>query len=287
MQISEPAIQPHKKLTGIRTAREAYIQTYIVAQIMLHCKSTRNIAPLIAHPVSFSVGAVFYRRCGGMSMTYDDIDDIDDIDDKKLVELLFTNLDRHFVLLVKKYRRTLYQQAYQKTGSQQDADDVTQEALIKAYKALKNRISRQCADEKCPAEKKHAEMQPILNLRAWLMAVLYSALMDFYRRTRYRSFSISLHDLDSLELLEDDRQYWPDNVIEALERREKIIAAIENLPELYQKPAYLRYIEGLSEQKVIEHFSPPVPPNTVRTWLRRARNLLRKMLKSDMYGEEE
>jgi len=65
--------------------------------------------------------------------------------DEHLALLLSEDLDRSFVKLVTIYQYRLYGFILRQTGNTHDAEDITQEALMRAYFALKSYSTTQVA----------------------------------------------------------------------------------------------------------------------------------------------
>src|ERR1700726_138233 len=80
-----------------------------------------------------------------------------------LLDLLATDLDRHFQHLVLSTQQRLFVFALRQTGSPQDAEDIVQETFIRAYHALTD----------YPAERIR-----IMKFQSWLYKI---ALNIFYR----------------------------------------------------------------------------------------------------------
>jgi RNA polymerase sigma-70 factor (ECF subfamily) len=62
----------------------------------------------------------------------------------------------------------------------------------------------------------------------------------------------------------------------AKEQHDAVLAAIEDLPELYREPFVLKHVEGWSYAEIADVLG--LPPDTVETRLVRARRLLREKL---------
>ncbi len=84
-------------------------------------------------------------------------------DEGQVLELLATDLDRYFYRLVLYAQQRLFAFAVRHTGNPQDAEDIVQEAFIRAYHALAN----------YPAERVRT-----LKVQAWLCKI---TLHIFYR----------------------------------------------------------------------------------------------------------
>ena len=62
----------------------------------------------------------------------------------------------------------------------------------------------------------------------------------------------------------------------APEREDGLLAAILELPQKYKAAVYLHYYEGYTVREIAEMLHQP--PNTIKTWLSRARRALKKEL---------
>lgn len=60
------------------------------------------------------------------------------IDDNILIDRFLEGDEGAFSLLIEKYKRKIYLTAYRMLGNHEDANDITQEVIIKMYKELKN-----------------------------------------------------------------------------------------------------------------------------------------------------
>src|SRR2546430_11706735 len=100
-----------------------------------------------------------------------------------VVELLATDLNGYFSQLMLSYQQRLYAFAWRQTGSPQDAEDIVQEAFIRAYHAL--------ADY--PPERIR-----VIKLQSWLYKI---PLHIFYRHrssTRLQCIPLDLSEESAL-----------------------------------------------------------------------------------------
>src|SRR6266853_5772780 len=93
--------------------------------------------------------------------------------DKELLSLLATDLNCHFRQFVEVYQQRLYLFALRLTGRPADAEDIIQEAFLRAYYALKGTPTRKVC---------------ILNLRKWM----YTITLNIFRNcTRKREQQVT------------------------------------------------------------------------------------------------
>src|SRR5437899_5955060 len=91
------------------------------------------------------------------------------IDEQSLSAHLAVDLDGHFEHLVRSYQDRMYAFALRLTGSRQDAEESTQDAFVRAYRAL----------ERYPRERRRE-----LHLRAWLYQILLNVGRNRVRRRK-------------------------------------------------------------------------------------------------------
>lgn len=183
--------------------------------------------------------------------------------DEELPGLLATNLDRYFKQLVLAYQHRLYTFALRQVGSLQDAEDIVQEAFIRAYYALGD----------YPPERVQA-----LKLQPWLFKI---TLNVFYSRLRTATARLQQVPLDmseeSLHLeIENDRHEQPEVVLEERERIHELETLVSTLPHQYREAINLYYFEELSYREIAKLLNQPI--GTVKSSLHRGTRLLRKTL---------
>src|SRR6266851_9002814 len=97
------------------------------------------------------------------------------IDEQSLSALLAADLDGHFEHLVRTYQDRLYSFALRLTGSRQDAEESTQDAFVRAYRAL----------EHYPEDRRSA-----LRLRPWLYQITLNVVRNRVRRPALVAVSV-------------------------------------------------------------------------------------------------
>lgn len=182
--------------------------------------------------------------------------------DLQLVERVQSGDREAFGLLVSKYQRKLLRLVMRLVRDPAEAEDVTQEAFIKAYRALPNfrgdsafytwlyRIGVNTAKNWLVA---HGRRMPVL-----------SEIVD--------------DDTEGIEegvLLRDDET--PDRVLMSRQIGETVNAAMEALPEDLRTAISLREIEGLSYEEIAQVMDCPI--GTVRSRIFRAREAIAVRLK--------
>jgi RNA polymerase sigma-70 factor, ECF subfamily len=189
-----------------------------------------------------------------------------DLSDNELAALLATDLPRYYRQVVLLYQTRLYALALRLTGSQQDAEDVVQEALISAYTSLEN----------YPSWRIEA-----LKLQAWLYRITLNVFNHYVRGARLHLISLQ-QEQDELQI-EDRANERPEALFESRERRRDLEALVARLPVRYRVAVACYYFEEMNYQEVADLLEQPV--GTVKSTVHRGIRLLRTMLLTE--GREE
>jgi RNA polymerase sigma-70 factor (ECF subfamily) len=154
-----------------------------------------------------------------------------------------------FGQLVRRYERLLVSVAYHRGLDLQTAQDVAQEAWVKAWRALPRYT------------------ESLGSLRAWLCRIAINAAVDALRRDR------PVQDLD--EHMPDEAGD-PAGQAETVANVRAVRRAVAQLPAAYRTALVLREYEGLSYAEIAAALS--IPPGTVMSRLNYARSRLRVLL---------
>jgi RNA polymerase sigma factor (sigma-70 family) len=161
-----------------------------------------------------------------------------------------------FGMLVDKYKESVYALAYSKLRNFHDAEDVTQEAFMKAYQNL--RTLRQWDD-----------------FHAWIYAITNN-ICKMMIRSRSRQPDREFIEDQTVKSLHIEGSYHKDPMLELLHE------ALDSLPETYQQVLTLHYLGGMDGTEIAEFLG--MSPTSVWQRLSRARSLLRKEM-LDMMSE--
>jgi RNA polymerase sigma-70 factor, ECF subfamily len=153
---------------------------------------------------------------------------------------------RYFELTVWPHMRSAYNLARWLVRNGDDAEDIVQEAFLKAFKAL-DRFRGGDA-------------------RVWMLSIVRNTAMNFLRK---RKPDVAI-DLDQLEPA--DRSPNPEQGLLEETRREQVRRAIARLEPEFRETLVLREIEGLSYKEIAAILD--VPAGTVMSRLSRARQRL-------------
>jgi RNA polymerase sigma-70 factor (ECF subfamily) len=183
--------------------------------------------------------------------------------DSDILALLATDLRHSYEQLVSTYWHQLKVFVLRQAGSpREDAEDIVQEAFVRAYYAL----------ERYPAQRILA-----LKVRPWLYKITWSVYCNYTERSKLpQSVPLDTSKDSAFLELEEDSHEQPEEVFENEERRRELVALVDTLPQRYRQVVSLHYFEDLGYQEIADIFNQPT--GTVRVSVHRGIGLLRKAL---------
>ena len=182
--------------------------------------------------------------------------------DQQLVERAQRGDKRAFELLVEKYQRKLARLVSRLVRDPGEVEDVTQEAFIKAYRAL-------------PSFRGDSAFY------TWLYRIGINTAKNYLVATGRRaptSTEVDAEDAEGYavgELLRDINT--PESLLLSKEIAGTVNAAIESLPEELRSAIQLRELEGMSYEDIAKLMECPI--GTVRSRIFRAREAIAERLK--------
>lgn len=148
--------------------------------------------------------------------------------------------------LIEAYADAVYRLAYARTGSREDAEDVTQETFLRLVRTgPRFRDGEHC--------------------RAWLLRVAMNCAADLHR-SAWRRHTRPLEEAEHLAISPEE----PGN---------GVMEAVLALPERYRAVVHLYYYEGLSAAEIAAILGKR--EGTINTRLCRARAMLRAKLEEE------
>jgi len=168
----------------------------------------------------------------------------------------------NFEKIVDEYQRRLYGFALRMTGNREDAEEIVQDAFVRAYKAL-------------------AKMEPStraeLRLQPWLYTITLNVTRNRLRSKR--PTNVALDALADPDALLNETQEGPDQPEAIVDRAADMVLveqALLSLPMHLRAAATLRFIEGRSHPEIAEILKQPI--GTVKSHVHRAVRILRNIL---------
>jgi RNA polymerase sigma-70 factor (ECF subfamily) len=195
------------------------------------------------------------RRTAGAFMSERDVD-------RLLVERAQRGDKRAFELLVEKYQRKLGRLLARFVRDPAEVEDVTQEAFIKAYRAL-------------PAFRGDSAFY------TWLYRIGINTAKNYLMALRRRAPTSTEVEAEDAEGFEDGEQLrdinTPESVLLSKEIAQTVNATIDELPEELRAAIQLREIEGMSYEDIARIMDCPI--GTVRSRIFRAREAIAERLR--------
>ena len=176
--------------------------------------------------------------------------------DAQLIQQVLQGNQEAFSPLVKKYQKGVHALAWRKIGDFHIAQELTQDAFLKAYRQLRT-------------------LKDPNAFSGWLYVIVARECLDWLRKNR-----IPMESLDTADSSEVDKVSYSQYVAEKQEeeadetRREVVKELLKKLPESERTVMTLHYLGEMTIKAISEFLG--VSQNTVKSRLSRARNRLRK-----------
>ena len=168
--------------------------------------------------------------------------------------------EAEFLGLVEEHKARIYQHALYLLGNQEDAEDITQETFIKAWKH-------------------RAKLRP-KTVRSWLLKCAQNLCFNLLKRHKFQ-VSLTEGDDAELEALMDTHTHpsnpSPDEVVVKQELKEFVRCAISKLPPDMRVVIIMRELDGMSFKEIAKVTKQP--EGTVKSTAFRARKKLRELLR--------
>lgn len=181
-------------------------------------------------------------------------------EERRIASILAGNR-REFHDLIRPYERRAYAMALSMTRNEADAEEIVQEAFLKAFRSLHT----------FRAESRFS---------TWLLSITMNEARNWLRRKNALKLeslddSSGEHERFSPALLRDWREI-PSETLERLEVRRMLQEAITGLPIIYREVSLLRDVEELNVSESAEALG--ISEASVKVRLHRARMMLQKKL---------
>lgn len=167
----------------------------------------------------------------------------------------------------------LYNFAIRLSNDPNDAEDLVQDTIVKAYRFF-------------------ASYERGTNAKAWLFRILKNSYINNYRKQSKQPFQVDYDEISTYyESVRSERSDTTD--MEEIMYREllddEVTRALNRLPEDFRTVVLLCDIEGFTYEEIANMLDVPI--GTIRSRLHRGRNLLRSSLTQYAnrrgYGEED
>src|SRR5713226_9118810 len=187
---------------------------------------------------------------------------VEAMSDVALVELVLADNQDAFAVLVERYKDAVQNLSYRMLGNTTEAEDVTQEAFVRAYTQL-------------------ATYKPVHKFSTWLLSIASHLAIDQLRRRRF--LTLPLEDVPFLEWVADIGAGPEQSALES-EQQDDIQQYLQRLPGKYRAVIVLRYWYDFSYEEIATALN--LTPPLVKARLHRARELLARYMKQNIPEEE-
>ena len=181
--------------------------------------------------------------------------------DNELVERVQQGDKESYNILVLRYQHKICDVAYKYVSNYVDANDVAQEAFIRAYRAI-------------------GSFRGESSFYTWLYRIACNTAKSYLEQNLRHRYSVDVDDPDF-----DNQQDVhglltshdsPDALIESDELQQVILQAMDELPEELKRAIYLREVEGLAYEDIASMMNTPI--GTVRSRIFRARQYIEEKM---------
>ena len=190
-------------------------------------------------------------------------------DDRRLIARLQARDQAAVHELADRYGSRIYQLALRQMKNREDAEEVTQDVLMKVYRKI-------------------GAFRGDSALSSWIYRITFNTAMSRLRTSKLarqaQQQERNRDEDDKLRALREpaDWSNLPDEAMLRTQMRTAVFAAIEELPEIYRAPVVLRDIEGLSTEEASTRLH--VKDQTLKSRLHRGRLMLRERLQAFTSG---
>jgi len=188
---------------------------------------------------------------------------VEAMSDAALVELVLNGDQNVFAVLVERYKDAVQNLAYRMLGNVTEAEDVTQEAFVRAYTQL-------------------STYKTAHKFSTWLLSIASHLAIDQLRRRRF--LALPLDDVPFLEWI-PDVVVGPEQSALQGEQQDQVQKYLQKLPAKYRAVIVLRYWYDFLYEEIATALN--LTQQLVKARLHRARELLARYMKQNQVGEEE
>jgi RNA polymerase sigma-70 factor (ECF subfamily) len=192
--------------------------------------------------------------------------------DRRLIARLQSGDEEAVKELTERYGQRIYQLALRHMRNREDAEEVTQDVLMKVYRKV-GRFRGESA------------------LSSWIYRITFNTAMSRLRsrraertadQERERVLAAGHEGSAPGVPVQADWSHMPDEELLRAQLRAAVAAALGELPDIYRQPVVLRDIEGLSTEEASLRLQ--VKGQTLKSRLHRGRVMLRDRLRAFTSG---
>ena len=137
-------------------------------------------------------------------------------------------LDREFSELYRSHLRDVYSYAYYRVGNHHDAEDLTEQTFLQAYRHYERAL-------------RESDGRP---LRPWLIRIAHNLAANFYR-DRARKPQAAIEDAAVISA-----PHTTETLVEGREELEEILAGVQQLPDDRREALIMRFALGMDNREI-------------------------------------
>ena len=166
--------------------------------------------------------------------------------------------------IVERYRGQIYSLIIRMVKNKEEAEDLTQETFIKAFRAL-------------------ASFNAEYAFSTWLYKIAANNCIDYFRKKRLKTFPLDTPiQVKDGELRREypTHEQGPEMGLISKEKTIQIHDAINSLPKKYREAILLRHTKDKSYEEIADDLK--IPLGTVKVRIFRAREMLKRKLREQL-----
>jgi len=138
------------------------------------------------------------------------------------------DLDRAFAELYRTHLRDVYSYAYYRVGNHHDAEDLTEQTFLQAYRHYERAL-------------RESDGRP---LRPWLIRIAHNLAANFYR-DRARKPQTAIEDAAVISA-----PHTTETLVEGRDELERILAGVQRLPDDRREALIMRFALGMDNREI-------------------------------------
>jgi len=189
------------------------------------------------------------------------------VDDRELIEQFKSGSEAAFDELINRHSAKMYQVSFGLLGNRQDAEEVVQDAFVRAYRNLD-------------------KFRGDASFSTWIYRIVTNLSRNKYQWNRRRGAEVNVSiserpgrlvdDGKKSEIDIPDDRMKPDLMIQSMEGEDRIMIAMNKLPDKLREVMILRHIEDLPYESIANILETKL--GTIKSRLARAREMLKEMI---------
>lgn len=179
--------------------------------------------------------------------------------DQRLIAAYLMGDAKSLEILFGRYLKPIYSFTYRYVGGGQDAEDITQEVFVKAWRNIK-------------------KFDQSRSFKTWLFSIAKNTAIDFLKKKRAIPFSEFENENGENMITETlaDPSPLPQELLERAGMAQMLNSAMEKLSPKYRMILFLRYNDHFNFREIAESLGEPL--FTITSRHRRALAMLKKLL---------